>query len=149
MGIDVLAQERKELYPFACKDREGNLVKPSDFKGKVVYLDIWATWCLPCRAQMPKMKKLKEDYHDKDVVFLYVSVDTERHKWIRFLDNKKPAGVQLMADDKFQNEFSGHYEIYGIPRFMLLDKQGLVYSSDANRPGWPELREDLDKLLSE
>ncbi len=140
---------RQPILSFQCKNKAGETVKIEDFKGKVVYLDVWATWCMPCRMQFPKMKVLKEEYKDKEVVFLYVSVDTDYGKWTKFLDRKQPSGVHLIADDFFQQDFSDHYGIYAIPRFMLIDKKGMLFSADANRPGWDEIREDFNLLLAE
>lgn len=141
--------DRQPVLSFSCTDINGKQVSIADLKGKVIYLDIWATWCMPCRAQFPKMAELKKTFEGKDVVFLYVSTDTDKAKWENFLRTKKPEGVQLFADKFFNTEFMKKYNITAIPRFMLIDKSGNVYSYDALRPGQYGIEEEIEKLLAE
>lgn len=144
------AQERDPILEFSCLDSTGKNISISDFKGQVVYLDVWASWCLPCRRQIPKLKELKEAYkNEKDLVFMYVSLDVAEEKWKKFVTKKEVKGVHLIANSFFDHEFSDKYGIVGIPHFILIDKAGYVYKNDAPRPGWPELRDDLDLLLAE
>lgn len=142
-------EDREEILPFKLEDINGNTVSISDFKGKPVYLDIWATWCMPCRAQFPKAEELKKGFEGKDVIFLYVSTDTNKSKWEKFVNTKKLSGVHLYADSHFNTVFSKKYGINAIPRFMLIDKWGKIYSYDALRPGQFGIEEEIEKLLAE
>lgn len=132
---------------FTYPDKEGKMVSLSDFKGKVVLVDVWATWCGPCRAQIPHLKKLEEEMHGTDVVFLGVSVDEEKNKqkWLDFLEKEELKGVQLFANG--WSKIAKDYKINGIPRFMVFDKQGNIVSVDAPRPSSPELKQMLEAEL--
>ena len=144
------SQVREPILEFSCSDSIGNIVNINDFKGKVVYLDVWASWCLPCRRQIPKLKELKEIYkNEPDLIFMYVSIDSKLEKWKKFVRKKELHGIHLIANAFFINEFSNKYGIFAIPHFILIDKNGNVFENDTARPGWPELRNKLDLLLSE
>ena len=136
-----------EAADFSYQDTEGNMVSLSDFKGKVVLVDVWATWCGPCRAEIPHLKKLEEEMHGKDVVFMSVSVDDEKDKqtWLDFVEKEHLGGVQLFAAGG--SELREAYDIAGIPRFMVFDKAGCIVTIRAPRPSDPELKEMLEKEL--
>lgn len=136
-------------YNFTFKDMEGKDVSLTDFKGKVVYIDIWATWCGPCKAQIPALKKLEEEYHDKDLVFIGISVDADKdhQKWTDFVKKEELKGIQLFASDKEKKEMMDFYQIKGIPRFLLIAKDGKVISADAPRPSSVEIQLALDGAL--
>lgn len=132
---------------FTYPDAEGKMVSLSDFKGKVVLVDVWATWCGPCRGEVPHLKKLEKEMHGKDVVFVSVSIDDEKDKqvWLDFIKKEQLGGVQLFAanDDAIKKA----YDIGGIPRFMLFDKAGCIVTIRAPRPSEPELKELLEREL--
>lgn len=120
----------------------------SDFKGKYVYIDIWATWCGPCLREVPALEKLEKDFHDKNIEFVSISVDdasrsgsAERayKSWKNMVSNKNLSGVQLFSDKAFQSDFIRAYQIDAIPRFLLIDPDGNIVSADAPRPSNPEL----------
>ncbi|RAV28940.1 TlpA family protein disulfide reductase [Sinomicrobium soli] len=156
-GRDFLLEFEKALhkdvgqpgFEFTYDDTEGKPVSFSDFKGKYVYVDVWATWCGPCKKEIPFLKELEKDYHNRDIVFMSISVDKpeDREKWKDFVKKEALGGVQLMADKDFQSGITKNYDINGIPRFLLFDREGKIVSTDALRPSNPELREQLDQLL--
>lgn len=135
---------------FDYENHKGGKTKLEDFKGKYVYIDIWATWCGLCRAEIPSLKKIEEMYHDKNIVFVSISVDVDKDhdKWKNFVTEKQLGGVQLFADKNWYSDFITHFGITGIPRFILIDPSGKVVKSDAARPSSPQLKEELDKLLN-
>ncbi|WP_167610830.1 TlpA family protein disulfide reductase [Maribellus sediminis] len=146
-----LAQENKEGQPavdFTYPDINGKQVSLSDFKGKVVLIDVWATWCGPCKAQIPALKKLEADYHSNDLVVMSISIDEEKdeQKWKDFVKTEDLKGVQLYAGG-WKSEIVKYYNIKGIPRFMLIDKKGNLVSVDAPRPSTPDLRKLIDAEL--
>ena len=121
----------------------------SDFRGKVVYVDVWATWCGPCNAEIPHLIKLEEAYHNNpNIVFMSVSVDKQKdfEKWKQMLKDKGMGGVQLFSGDR-SDEIMKPYKITGIPRFMLFDKDGRVVDADAPRPSSGEIKALLDATL--
>jgi thiol-disulfide isomerase/thioredoxin len=133
---------------FNYPDTEGNYVSLDDLKGKYVYVDVWATWCAPCKKEIPFLKKLDDEYKDKDIVFVSLSIDKleHKHKWLKMVKDEKLQGVQIMADKDWNSDFVAAYNIRGIPRFILIDKEGNIVDSDAPRPSNPRLKELLNTL---
>ena len=133
---------------FTYPDVNGKMVSLSDFKGKVVLVDVWATWCGPCRGEIPHLKKLEEEMHGKDVVFLGVSVDEAKNKqkWLDFIEKEGLKGVQVLASG--WSKITKDYKITGIPRFMVFDRNGNIVSIDAPRPSNPALKEMLEAELA-
>lgn len=115
-------------------DIDGNEVKLSDFRGKLVYIDVWATWCGPCRKEIPHLQKTEEMFHDKDVVFLSVSIDNDRKKWEKMVVDQSLGGVQIQMPGGWGSKICKEYNITGIPRFMLIDADGKVIDTKTMRP---------------
>lgn len=132
---------------FTYPDVNGKMVSLSDFKGKVVVVDVWATWCSPCRYQLPFLKKLEEEMRGKDVVFIGVSVDKKKdyEKWKKMLKDEGLQGVQLFADGF--SKITKDYNITGIPRFMVFDKKGNLVEMQAPRPSEPALKKMIEAEL--
>ena len=132
---------------FTYPDMNGKKVSLSDFKGKVVVVDVWATWCGPCKGELTFLKKLEEEMHGQDVVFIGVSVDEakDRQKWADFVKNENLLGVQLHASG--WGQIAKDYKIKGIPRFMVFDKKGNIVSDSAPRPSNPMLKKMIEDEL--
>ncbi|HKH60241.1 MAG TPA: TlpA disulfide reductase family protein [Flavitalea sp.] len=141
----------KSSYNFSLPDTNGNMVSMKDFKGKVVFIDVWATWCGPCKAQFPFLQELEKEYHhNKDIVFVGISLDkTEaKQKWLNTIRKENLGGIQLLDD--FGKAFGRKYEIAAIPRFLLIDRQGKWIEIRCPLPEAKErLRNYLDKALEE
>lgn len=137
-------------FNFTYQDINDKPVSFSDFKGKLVYIDVWATWCGPCMNEIPFLKTLEEEYRDKDIVFLSISIDKmkDKLKWKDMVVSKELQGVQLIADKDFKSGICENYAIKGIPRFLLFDKEGKIVSSDTMRPSNPEIRNQFNNLLN-
>lgn len=136
----------KPAANFTYPDQNGKMVSLSDFKGKVVLVDVWATWCGPCKQEIPSLKNLEKELHGKDVIFISVSLDEEKdkQKWKDMIKEKEMDGVQLFASG--WTKITKDYNIQAIPRFMVFDKKGNVVTIEAPRPSNPKLKE---LLLSE
>lgn len=130
---------------FQGENMEGKVVTLKDLKGKYVYIDIWATWCGPCRAEIPHLKKLEEKYHGKDIEFVSLSCDQDKDAWKKMVEKDQLKGVQLHIGNK--SSFMDDYLVLGIPRFILLDKDGKIISSDMSRPSNAGTVEKFDELL--
>ena len=143
------AKENTPAIDFSFPDINGNEVSLSGLKGKAVYIDFWATWCGPCIKEIPALQKLEADYHGKDIVFLSISIDAlkDKKKWETFVTSREMKGVQLFAGDEGSKELAKTYKISGIPRFVLVGKDGSIVSSDAPRPSSSEIRPLLNSLL--
>lgn len=140
----------KPSAEFDYENHKGGKTKLSDLKGKYVYIDLWATWCGPCRAEIPYLQKVEEKYHGKNIEFVSVSVDVvkDHDKWQRFVTDKQLGGIQLFSDKDWQSEFIKSYGVMSIPRFILIDPKGNVLNADAPRPSSQELQTKLDALLN-
>lgn len=132
---------------FTYPDINGKEVSLSDFKGKVVVVDVWATWCGPCKGELPFLKKLEEEMRGEDVVFIGVSLDEakDKQKWSDFVKNENLCGVQLHASG--WSQIAKDYEIKSIPRFMVFDKKGRIVSESSPRPSSPQLKQMIEKEL--
>ncbi|MBT8229463.1 MAG: TlpA family protein disulfide reductase [Bacteroidia bacterium] len=127
----------------------GKQVDLKDLMGKNVYIDVWATWCGPCKAEIPHLKELEKSYHGKNVEFVSISVDVpkDKQKWKDMVADKELKGVQLITDNGWDTGFIESYLIKGIPRFIVLDDNGQIVSADAPRPSsGKEIRDMLDGL---
>ena len=120
----------------------------SDFKGKLVYIDVWATWCRPCLAEIPALKALHDKFkNNKNIEFVSLSIDDDREAWRKAVKDKDLKGVQLIADKAFESQFIQDYSISQIPTFLLIDKEGNIVNPNAPRPSDPEIEKELQKLL--
>jgi len=135
-------------------DIKGGKKSLDSFKGKYVYIDVWATWCGPCIREIPALDKLEKEYHSKNIAFVSISTDEFRRsggsweaaekKWSNFVKDRNMSGIQLWSgkDTRFQQE----YQINGIPRFILIDPQGNIVDANAPRPSDPRLRNIFNSL---
>lgn len=132
-------------FRFSYPDISGKKISLPDLKGKVVLVDMWATWCGPCRAEEPHWERLNEEFKGKPVAFVGVSVDQDKTKWDAYVKQKNLKGIQLHAGS--DNELSNAYKVNGIPRYLLIDKAGNLISADSPRPSDPKLKVLLEEWL--
>ena len=132
---------------------KGGKTSLDDLKGKYLYIDVWATWCNPCIAEIPALKSLEKKYHNKNIRFVSISIDDKRTagswdkalaKWKAMVKDKNLTGTQLYAGEDI--EFMRDYLVTGIPRFILIDPKGNIVNPNAPRPSNPAL-ENLFKEL--
>ena len=140
-----LASDGKPSPDFKGVDVNGKEYTLADFRGKYVYIDVWATWCGPCRQEIPYLKKLDEDYKDAQIVFLSLSVDQDKAKWEKMVKEQSMSGVQLHIGQN--SSFQQAYKIEGIPHFILLDREGRIIDKKMSRPSMDEVtRERIENL---
>ncbi len=132
---------------FEFENYAGGKTSLESLKGNVVYIDVWATWCVPCINEIPALQALEKEFHDKNVKFVSISIDQDKQKWIDYQKANKLAGVQLYANLSVDNNFAAAYGIQTIPRFILIDKNGNIINADAPRPSNPDIKELLNKNL--
>jgi thiol-disulfide isomerase/thioredoxin len=133
----------------------GGKTSLKDFNGKFVYIDVWATWCGPCKAEIPSLKKLGLKYKTKNIEFISISVDDARRSgtmekahesWRNMVKNKQLTGTQLITGNGWNTDFIKNYKINAIPRFILIDPKGNIIDADAPRPSSKRLNELLNDL---
>ncbi|QTD37408.1 TlpA family protein disulfide reductase [Polaribacter batillariae] len=135
-------------------DFKGGKKSLDSYKGKYVYIDVWATWCGPCLQQIPYLKELTKEYKGKNIEFISISTDeptrsggsweTAEKKWRKMVKERDLKGVQLWAGE--DNSFQQSYRITGIPRFILVDPNGNIVDANAPRPSQPNLKELFTSL---
>lgn len=131
-------------------DLKGKAVHLTDFKGKVVYVDCWASWCGPCRGQFPYSKKLHEKFSAADlkkIVFLYISIDESEDAWRKAVNQNELQGIQLRSPGGWNSTLCKTIGIQSIPRYLILDKKGKIVESDAPRPSDDSVYDELIKLM--
>lgn len=131
----------------ALKDAEGKVHTFAQFRGKVVVVDIWATWCSSCLAKMPNFIELSEKYKGNDrIVFLTVSIDRKevRDSWLAAIEKRKMGSLlNLTPDCSEESQFESDYHISGVPRYMVIDEEGNIVTAYAPPPG-----EGLDEIIT-
>ena len=135
---------------------DGSTTSLESLKGKYVYIDVWATWCAPCKAEIPSLKALEAEYHDKNITFVSVSVDDDRTHggswdkakadWLAMVADEDLGGIQVMSPEGWKSEFVRDYQVNGIPRFILIGPDGNVVDPSAPRPSDAKLKELFTSL---
>lgn len=128
---------------FKAADIEGRSHSLADFGGKYVYIDLWATWCAPCKAELPHLRALEKKFEGRNIVFVGLSVDKDKAAWEQAVRSGELPGVQLWLGHGSQ--FQQDYGIEGIPHFILLDREGKIVNADMLRPS----SEDTERILNE
>lgn len=139
-----LAAKGKPSPDFHAVDADGNSYSLANFRGKYVFIDLWATWCGPCQREMPYLKKLQASYEGKNIVFVSLSIDSDKAKWERWAKGEGATGVQLHIGQgsKFQRD----YGIGGIPHFILIGPDGRIIDNNMTRPSQEETARVLDRI---
>jgi thiol-disulfide isomerase/thioredoxin len=135
---------------FKLQGFDGKEISFDDFKGKVIYVDFWASWCGPCRQQFPYSKLLHEQLNEKQkkqIVFLYISIDNTEEIWKKALDDLKLEGVNALSPGGWNSFVVKYYHITSIPRYLLIDKKGNVVNQNARRPSEESTLQDLLNLI--
>ncbi len=126
---------------FSFEDINGKTVTLADLRGKYVYIDVWATWCVPCKGELPHLKKLESTFHGMNIAFVSLSCDRDKPKWENMVKEQEMTGIQLWGGE--DNEFLRKYRVQSIPRFIFIDPTGRIINPDMTRPSDPKTIEAL------
>lgn len=118
-------------------------------KGKIIYLDFWATWCLPCIKEMPNSARLRSEYRNRNIAFAYISIDDDIKSWQEheIAQSFPPEVSSFTLVNNDNNELLKAVKLTDIPRYIIIDKEGGFYNLNAPRPGSLDVRKMLNSLL--
>jgi len=135
-------------YDFALLDREGNEITLSSLQGKVVFLNFWASWCGPCKAEMPHIQKVYEEYKEKDVVILAVNITASEKNGIEgvnsFLEENKFTFPVLYDKD---GAVATEYKVTSIPKTYIINKDGIIVNSIVGALSEERIKEQLEAAM--
>lgn len=118
------------------------------FRNKIIYLDLWSLGCGPCINEMPHSRKLIEKFQNKNIEFIFLSIDESHETWLKGIEFSNISNGHYRLEGGFNSEFMKTLNIKGIPRYILIDGQGKILQLDAKRPSSKELIDEIEKLLS-
>lgn len=139
----------RPAFPFEMRDTLGNRAALADFSGKLLYIDLWASWCGPCIAEFPAARELEAAFANDDrLVFLAISLDDLEKDWLRGIQQHKPVGEQFWIKGAFKSDFARDYSVSGIPHYLLIDENGNFINYKAPRPTSGQVRDILKEALA-
>jgi len=140
-------KEKKNAPNFRLEDLKGRKIELKNFRGKVIFLNFWATWCGPCKEEMPSIETLHQQFKEKDFVFLTISVDYEGKKPVKEFIEKQRYTFPVLLDPKC--ETLDLYKVKGIPTTILIDKNRKMIGKAIGPRNWksPEAISLLNFLL--
>lgn len=130
-------------------DKNGKQLSLQSFKGQVLLVDIWGTWCAPCIAEMPYLAALQKEYAGrKDVRIMSIACDKKAEKWKTYLASHPTTWQQYLITKEGNQVLDKTYFCEGIPRFIIIDKQGNIVAADAIRPSENGFGEYFRKIVN-
>jgi thiol-disulfide isomerase/thioredoxin len=139
-------KDRKLAADFTLTDANGKPVKLSDFKGKVVLLNFWATWCGPCKVEIPWFIEFQQNYKDKDLVVLGVSFDDDGWKSVKpYVEEKKMNYRVMIGDDEVAKKYGG---VESLPTTLMIDRQGRVAATHVGLVSKSDYKKEIEELLA-
>lgn len=153
---EIMVAKYGHLFPgkpapnLTFTDKNGKQFSLQSFKGQVLLVDIWGTWCAPCIAEMPYLAALQKEYADrKDVRIMSIACDKKAEKWKAYLEKHPTTWHQYLITDEGNKLLDEAYFCEGIPRFIIIDKQGNFVTADASRPSEATFGEYFRKIANQ
>lgn len=148
-GVAPLYRATKEARAadFELQDREGNVYRLSDHRGKVILLNFWATWCGPCREEIPDLKNIYADWKDKGLSVVGVALDEQGWKVVRPYAGDMKINYPVVVDDGSARDAYGPFTV--VPTTYIIGREGLIRYYAPGRLNEQKLRPVLKKLLDE
>lgn len=148
--INYFLEHRSEIRNGAIaanldfEDNKGNLLTLAEYKGKVIYIDFWATWCGPCIEERQYFKKLREKFSDENIVFISLSIDRDKQSWLKFNSLFKDGKI---IEARLDPKETKKYNIAYIPRYILIDKNFKIIELYAPKPSSREIHNKIIQAL--
>jgi thiol-disulfide isomerase/thioredoxin len=154
--IDKLYKLASTLRPgrlapnFQLETLDGDTMSLESLRGKVIYIDFWATWCGPCKTEIDYAKKLKEKFPEDEVMFVYISLDDEVDKdiWRWYIQQNNIEGLHLIAKGGFESQVAQDYNVTGVPTFYLINRAGRIASNTPKRPSQLGLEQEIQAIVN-
>ncbi len=138
----------KPAPEFTLQDLQGKRISISDFKNKVVLINFWASWCIPCKNEMPSLNRLFLRYKDRDLVVLGISIDRTKEAVQNFL-KETPLNFPILLDSTV--EISQKYKVYAYPTTFLINRKGIIKAKFIGEEDWlsPEKTTLIEKYINQ
>lgn len=143
----IYSQETGSKAPdFSARDLDGNSIKLSELTGKVIVLDFWASWCIPCKKSMPHLADLYNKLKDSAFTIIAINLDEDKEKISSF---KKQIGIEIPFPVIFDKDskLPGLYNVEGMPTTVVIDKTGIIKFKETGFDN--DIKDKLDKLINE
>ncbi|HMF73226.1 MAG TPA: redoxin family protein, partial [Flavitalea sp.] len=134
LGQLVTEQTGKQAPFFSLSDSTGRAYRITDYKGRLVFIDLWASWCLPCRLESPYLQKLVNKYNKRDIIFIGIAVGDNTVNWKKALKQDRPHWLQLFDRNAV---VANAYAVKSVPRYVLISRAGNVVDFNAPPPSQP------------
>ncbi len=132
------------IYDFSLPNNENELISTKNFRGQILFIDFWASWCKPCRLQFPELTKINDDFRENGLIILGVSIDEKENDWLKAIETEKPKWRNVIDTGGFSGKLANKYGILAIPYNVLVDEKGKVIAKDIDLK---QLRNTLDSLI--
>lgn len=145
-GVSAQALKQEPASDFKLPNAKGDSITLSQFRGKVVLLDFWASWCGPCRVANKHLVKIYPTYRNKNIVFLSVSLDEQPSDWLNAVKKDKLSWVQLIDKKAWNSPVAAAWDVNSIPSTFLIDQEGNVIARNLMGSA---LESGIDKLIKQ
>jgi thiol-disulfide isomerase/thioredoxin len=148
VDIEALKQNTSEVVLYDENKKATTLTAIIEAnKGKIIYVDFWASWCAPCRAAFPSSRKLHEEFKEKEIVFLYLSTDANFEAWKKANQFEKLTKNSYLIINPKTSEYLKKLAIDFIPRYVLINSNGEISNPKAPSPDSEKIKQELNNLL--
>jgi thiol-disulfide isomerase/thioredoxin len=117
------------------------------YKGKVIYIDFWASWCTPCLKEMPQAKTLQNHFSDKDFEIAFISPERNADAWQNKIEELEIPGDHYLSNPELWKEIKKKLDLKSIPRYVLINEKGRIVNKNTKSPGHPETIKEIESML--
>ena len=133
---------------FDTTDLLDSIVSIREYQDKVLYINLWATWCEPCLKNIPELNKMIDSYRgNEDLAFLNVCINSEKERWLTTIDRYSMKGINLLAEGNGNEKLHSIFDIQGIPTYVLVNRENILYANHTEKA--PTVKSTIDELLNE